>query len=82
MVGTPTADYTRYRQRSTPAKRTPKASRSIFSALIGIWAKNDASSGGGNQQLFNQAVLWYRVAGLAAFAVPIGNFRTPRAATS
>lgn len=68
IIGTPTADYTRYN--SIETTQTAEDGRELdFSRIIGVWSKSDD----GANQLFPQAVLGTALP-LGGMVVPIGNF--------
>jgi hypothetical protein len=69
LVGTPTADYTRYLSVNTNQK--DKNGKPLnFSGIIGTWAKG--TPGAAKGQLFSQAVLGTGLP-IGGVAVPIGN---------
>jgi hypothetical protein len=69
LIGTPTADYTRYLSVHTSQKN--KSGQPLnFSGILGVWAKNTSSTGKG--QLFSQAVLGTGLP-IGGVAIPIAN---------
>jgi hypothetical protein len=69
LIGTPTADYTRYVGVQTDQKGA-NGKNLDFSNIIGIWAKGES----GQNQLFSQGVLGIGLP-LGGVAVPIGNLQ-------
>jgi hypothetical protein len=69
LIGTPSADYTRYLSVDTTQK---SASGKLldFSNITGVWAKSDPSAG--KPQLFSQSVLGTSLP-IGGIALPIGN---------
>ncbi|HSX34767.1 MAG TPA: hypothetical protein VLF62_03945 [Candidatus Saccharimonadales bacterium] len=69
LIGTPTADYTRYVSVKTDQKG--KDGKDLdFSKVIGVWAKGQS----GQNQLFSQGVLGVGLP-LGGVAMPIGNLQ-------
>ncbi|HSX33701.1 MAG TPA: hypothetical protein VLF91_05200 [Candidatus Saccharimonadales bacterium] len=77
MIGTPTADYTRYVSVETNAL-TPSGKQLDFSKVLGVWAKSNAGTGlpgnDGSVQ-FAQSVLGTGLP-LGGVAIPIANLPT------
>ncbi|HSW98472.1 MAG TPA: hypothetical protein VLF71_01395 [Candidatus Saccharimonadales bacterium] len=69
LVGTPTADYTRYLNVQTDQK-TKSGKPLNFQGIIGQWAKNDAATA--KPQLLGQSVLGTGLP-IGGVALPIGN---------
>ncbi|HKU18640.1 MAG TPA: hypothetical protein VJP80_05170 [Candidatus Saccharimonadales bacterium] len=71
MIGTPTADYTRYVSITT-SQKSASGKPLDFSSILGLWAKNAGTSGTGKGVLLSQAVLGSGLP-LGGAVVPIGN---------
>jgi hypothetical protein len=72
LIGTKTADYTRYVSVHTDQKG--KNGKPLdFSKVLGVWAKNGGTSSTGSGQLLSQAVLGTGMP-MGGVAVPMGNF--------